>query len=254
MRAHVTTEEPVSLDPVKPLLGHCLSPMAMRFAKEYADFLARVDFKDMADHPLEFIRSCEGHCSSDGERHTIWLDTKNEYFEALMMHHALAGVLTERGFPRTMHAGGLTSDFRVPYLAALLSSAVMDPVIDGWLARSGYAVYDRDMLTQRAVEQVWLDTRLKNPKTYGFRFCKWTLVTVLIRLDLTFDGEMVNLLHALIRKKFPEPWALAERLSAFILQKGFAQPHSALIAMLQLRAALKLEGKITIVDGEGTRY
>ena len=86
------------------------------------------------------------------------------------------------------------------------------------------------------------------------RFCKWTLLTVLMKLDFTFEGETVSLLYALIRKKFPEPWELSERLSRFILKKGFTEPYSALIATLQLRSAQKLESKVAIIDAEGTSY
>jgi hypothetical protein len=254
MYGHVTSGRPPLSEPIDAVLGHQLSPMAGQFMAEYADFLTRVDFKDIEEHPLTYIRSVEAHSSCDGQRHTIWLDTKNPNFEPLMMHQAMRGILMERGFPRTTCPAGVTLDDRLLYLGSLLSSAVTDPIIDRWLIKGGYTVYDRALLGQRTMEQVWLDSRVKDPKPYGFIFCKWTLLAVLMKLDATFDGQAVNLLHALIRKKFPEPWELGERLSTFILKKGFAEPFSALIAMLQIRNALKLEDKVPIVDAEGIRF
>jgi len=254
MHGHVTPGRSPLSEPIDAVLGHQLSPIARRFAAEYAGFFARVDFKDIAEHSVTYIRSAEAHCSCDGQRHTVWLDRESPDFESLMMHQAMRGILMERGFPRTTYPAIGALDARLLYLSSLLSSAVIDPIIDGRLIESGYGVYDREILTRRTMEQVWLDKRLKNPKTYGFRFCKWTLLTVLLMLDSSFEGETVNLLHALIRKKFPEPWELADRFSKFMLKKGFTEPYSALIALLQLRSALKLEDKVAIVDAEGIRF
>jgi hypothetical protein len=64
----------------------------------------------------------------------------------------------------------------------------------------------------------------------------------------------VHLLYALIRKKFPEPWEVAETLSASIRKEGFAEPYLALRAMLELRNALNLQSRIPVIDGEGRRY
>jgi len=254
MYDHATSGKPRLAEPLAAVLGHQLSPQARRFATEYADFLIRVDFKDIADHPQEFIRSAEAHCSSDGVRHTIWLDKESSDFEALVMHQAMRGILMEEGFPRTTSPATPALDARLFYLASLLSCAVIDPIIDIRLMESGYGVYDREILTRRTMEKVWLDARAGTPKPYGFLFCKWTLLTVLLKLDPTFKGETVNLLHALIHKKFLEPWELADRFSKFMLNKGFRQPYSALIALLHLRSALKLEDKVSILDAEGTRY
>jgi hypothetical protein len=240
--------------PADAILGHQLSPRARRFAAEYADFLLRVDFKDLSEHPLADVRSAEGYCSSDGRRHAIWLDTASPDFEGLMMHQAMCGILMERGFPRTVCPPNAASHPFLRYLSSLLASAIIDPVIDGWLMKGGFGVYDREMLSRRAMADAWLDARRGTPKQYGFLFCKWTLLTVLMRLDSTFEGDSVNLLHALIHKRFPQPWELADELSRSIRERGFAEPYSALTAMLRLRTALNLQGKIPVIDAEGMRF
>jgi hypothetical protein len=253
MHGYISSGRPPLSEPPAFVLGYQLSPRAKRFAAEYADFLVRVDFRDIADHPHQYIRSAEAHCSCDGHRHTIWLDKQSHDFESLMMHEVMRGILMERGFPRTICPPIATFDALLLCLSSLLSSAVTDPIIDGWLMKDGYGVYDREELTSRTMAQVWVDARQGTPKEYGFLFCRWTLLTVLLRLDSTFEGDTINLLYALIRKKFPGPSELAEELSESIKKKGFTEPHSALMAMLKLRGALNLQNKIAVVDAEGRR-
>jgi len=250
MYGHVTSGRQPLSEPIADVLGCQLSPRARRFTEEYADFIVRIDLKDIADHPLEYIRSAEAHCSSDGMRHTIWLDKESPHFEGLMMHQVMRAILMEQGYPRTTCPTGLSSYAHNLYLSSLLSSAVTDPIIDSLLFRDGYEVYDRQELIRRTMEQVWVDAQQGTPKEFGFHFCKWTLLTVLLRLDFTFEGDSVRLLFALIRKKFPEPWKLGDELSRSIKKKGFTEPHPALMAMLELRNALKLEGKIIVLDAE----
>ena len=253
MYGQVTSGRPPLAEPIDVVLGHRLSPSAQRFAAEHADFLVRVDFRDIADHSDPYIRSAEAHCSCDGVRHTIWLDTKSADFEGLMLHQAMRGILMERGFPRTKCPPCAALFPFLLYLSSLLGSAITDPVIDRWLTQEDLRVYDRELLVRRTTAQVWLDARRGPPKEYGLLFCKWALLTVLMRLDPTFERETTNLLYALIRKKFPEPWGLGDELSQSIRQKGFTEPHSALYAMLELRSALRLEDKIEIIDAEGIR-
>ena len=253
MHGYISSGRPPLSEPPAFVLGYQLSPRAQQFAAEYADFLVRVDFKDIADHPHQYIRSAEAHCSSEGLRHTIWLDRQSLDFEGLMMHQVMRGILMERGYPRTTCPPAANFDTQLLYLSSLLSSAVIDPIIDMLLMEDGYGVYDREVLTKLSMEQVWLDARKGTPKEYGFLFCKWTLLTVLLRLDFTFEGDAANILHALIRKKFPGPSELAEELSESIKKKGFREPHSALMATLKLRGALNLQDKIAVVDAEGRR-
>jgi hypothetical protein len=253
IHGYICSGRPPLAEPPVTVLGHELSPRARLFAAEYADFLARMDFKDIADHPQEYIRSAEAHCSCDGQRHTIWLDKESHDFESLMMHQVMRGILMERGFPRTACLPIATFNSLLLYLSSLLSSAVTDPIIDGWLAKGGHGVYDREVLIRRTMAQVWLDAQRGTPKPYGFLFCKWTLLTVLMRLDPTFEGDALNLLLALLRKKFQGPSELAEELSESIKKKGFTEPCTALTAMLALREALRLQGRIAIVDREDRR-
>jgi hypothetical protein len=253
MYGHVTSGRPPVSQPIESVLGHQLSPRARKFTEEQADFLLRVDFEDIASHPLEELRSAEAYCSSDGVRHTIWLDKESSDFEGLMMHQAMRGILMERGFPKTICPPGAIIYPFLRYLSSLLASAITDPIIDRWLMHGGFGVYDREILTHRATGDLWLDARRGTPRQHGFLFCKWTLLAVLLKLDPTFEGGTVHLLYALIRKKFPEPWELADKLSASIKKKGFTEPYPALMAMLELRDALKLQVKIPIIDGEGRR-
>ncbi len=240
-------------EPFDAILDRQLTPQARRFVAEHADFLVRVDFRDIADHPHVHIRSTEGYYASAGARHTIWLDKESADFEALLLHETMRGILVERGYPRTACTPDAASCIPMRYLSSLLGSAVMDPIIDGWLTKGGYRVYDREVLTRRAIAEAWLDAPRPNPARYTFLFCKWTLLTVLLMLDSSFEGETVNLLHAIIRRNFSEPWGVAEELSESITGRGFAEPHSALTAMLQLRNVLNLEDKVSLVDAEGTR-
>jgi hypothetical protein len=221
---------------------------------EHADFLVRVDFKDIAYHPLAELRSAEAYCSCDGVRHTIWLDKESPDFEGLMMHQAMRGMLMELGFPKTICPPGVIIYPFLRYLSSLLASAITDPVIDRWLIEGGYGVYDRQILIHRATADLWVDARRGTPRPNGFLFCKWTLLAVLLRLDPTFEGGTVHLLYALIRKKFPEPWEVADRLSAAITTKGFAEPYLALAAMLEVRSTLKLQNRIPVIDGHGRHY
>jgi hypothetical protein len=254
MYGHVTSGRPPASQPIDSVLGHQLSPLARRFTEEHAEFLLRVDFEDIASHPLEELRSAEAYCSCDGLRHTIWLDRESPDFEGLMMHHAMRGILMERGFPKTICPPAAIIYPFLRYLSSLLASAITDPVIDRWLMQGGFGVYDREILTHRATADLWLDARRGTPRQHGFLFCKWTLLAVLLRLDPTFEGGTVHLLYALIRKKFPEPWEVAETLSASIRKEGFAEPYLALRAMLELRNALNLQSRIPVIDGEGRRY
>ena len=77
---------------------------------------------------------------------------------------------------------------------------------------------------------------------------------MLMRLDSTFEGNTTNLLYALIRNKFREPWELGGELSKSIKEKGFAEPYAALMAMLSLRSALDLQDKVPIIDAGGIRF
>jgi hypothetical protein len=132
------------------------------------------------------------------------------------MHETMRGVLMERGFPKTACQPIAASYPPLRYLSSLLASAVTDPIIDRWLMQGNFGVYDREVLSRRAMARAWLDARQEAPRQYGFLFCKWTLLTVLLRLDSTFEGETTNFLHALIRKKVPEPWGLGDELSRSI--------------------------------------
>ncbi len=254
MYGQITSGRPPISEPIDIVLGKELSAQGKKFAAQHADFLVRVDFKDIAEHQDPFIRSAEAHCSSDGVRHTIWLDRESPDFEGLMMHQAMRGFLMERGFPKTTCSPFTPSYPFLRYLSSLLSSAVTDPIIDGWLMKGGYGVYDRELLIRTTMGKVWLDARQGTPRPFGFLFCKWTMLTVLLRLDPTFEGESTNLLHALIRKKFPVPAKLGNNLSALIKKNGFTEPYPALIAMLALRSSLNLQNKIPIVDGEGRHF
>ena len=164
MHSHVTLRSPKVSDPVDTVLGHQLSPLARRFALEYEDFLVRVDFEDIACHPLEELRSAEAYCSCDGVRHTIWLDKESPDFEGLMMHQAMRGILMERGFPKTICPSVAIIYPFLRYLSSLLASAITDPVIDRWLMQGGYGVYDRDLLIHRAAADLWFDARRGTPR------------------------------------------------------------------------------------------
>ena len=253
MYGRVTSGRPPLAQPIDTVLGHQLSPRARKFTEVHADFLLRVDFEDIAYHPHEELRSAEAYCSCDGMRHTIWLDKESPDFEGLMMHQAMRGILMEMGFPKTICPPVPIIYPFLRYLSSLLASAITDPVIDRWLIEGGFGVYDREILTHRATADLWLDARRGIPRHHGFLFCKWALLAVLLRLDPTFEGGAVHFLYALIRKKFPESWELAEELSAWIRKRGFEEPYLALRAMLELRAALKLQNRIPVIDGEGRR-
>jgi len=238
----------VSFDTV---LGQQLSPQARRFGMEHSDFLLRVDFKNIAEHPYPYVRSTEGYYTSAGTRHTIWLNRESPDFEALVLHESMRGIMKEQGFPRTTCP--LDSAFCMPmyYLSSLLGVAITDPIIDDFLTKAGYRVYNREVLTRRAIGEAWLDVPQPILERYTFLFCKWTLLSALLMLDSTFEGETVDLLHTIIRRKFPEPWRLGEELSRSIVTRGFTEPDSALAAMLQLREALKLEDKVFLIDADG---
>jgi hypothetical protein len=254
MYGHVTSGRPPLAEPIDTVLGHQLSPRARKFTEEHADFLLRVDFKDIAWHPLAELRSAEAYCSCDGLRHTIWLDKESPDFEGLMMHQAMRGILMERGFPKTICPPAAIIYPFLRYLSSLLASAITDPVIDRWLMEGGFGVYDRLILIHRATGDLWVDARRGTPRRHGFLFCKWALLALLLRLDPTFEVNTVHLLYALIRKKFPEPWEVADSLSALITKRGFAEPHLALMAMLEARNTLRLQNRIPVIDGEGRRY
>jgi len=251
MHDDATTGTPPLDEPFDAVLGQQLSPQAKRFAMEHSDFLLRVDFKNIAEHPYPHVRSTEGYYASVGTRHTIWLNKESPDFEGLVLHESMRGILMERGFPRTTCP--LDSAFCTPmyYLGSLLGVAITDPIIDGFLTKTGYSVYNREVLTRRAIGEAWLDVPQPILEPYTFLFCKWTLLSVLLMLDSTFEGETVDLLHTIIRRKFPEPWRVGEELSTSIMTRGFAEPHSALAAMLQLREALKLEDRVFLTNTEG---
>jgi len=238
---------------IDAVLGRELSPRASQFAVEYADFLVRVTFKNIAEHPQAYIHCAEAYSSCTGASHTIWLDPKSPGFEALMMHETIRGVLIEGGFPKTACHPNVVSCAPLRYLSSLLGSAVMDPVIDGHLVRGNFGVYDREALTRRTMASVLVDARQGTTGQHGYLFCKWALLTVLMRLDPTFEDETVNLLHALIHEEFPEAWEIADELSKSIMEKGFTEPESALTAMLEIRSALRLQDSVAIVDAEGVR-
>jgi len=241
-------------EPIDTVLGRKLSPRARRFVAEHADFLVRVEFMDIADHPHAYIRSTEAYHACTGTHHTIWLHRKSPDIESLVMHETMRGILMERGFPKTTRHPSAASCLPVRHLSSLLSSALIDPIIDGHLVQGGFGVYDRKVLSRRAMAQAWLDAREGPGSPYGYLFCKWTLFTVLLMLDPTFEGAAVDLLHTMIRTKFTESWELGEVLSKVIKGKGFTEPDLALTAMLELRSALRLEESIVIVDADGIRW
>lgn len=236
------------------VLGHELSPRGRQFTAKHADFLSRVDFRDIAHHPIPEVCSGEGCYFSDGLRYTIWLDRENPNFEGLLMHEIMRGIMMEQGFPKTTYSPELALFPLLPYLSYMLSSTITDPVIDRHLAQGGFEVYDRKVLIHRTTAQIWPDAGQGAPEPYGFFFCKWTLFTVLLSLDPTFEGDAADTLRGLIHEKFPEPADLGDRLSACIKETGFVDPYSALVAMVSLRNALKLHEEIDVVDGWGIRW
>ena len=241
-------------EPIDTVLGYVLSHRTRQFTEEHANFLLRVDFKDIARHPIPEIRSSEGYYSYGNKRHSIWLDRESADFEGLLMHETVRGILLEQGFPKTICPPALRSCPFLPYLGFLLSSAIIDPLIDRHLIQGGFGVYDRKVLVHRVTARVWLDARQKDLESFEFLTCKWTLLTVLLNLDSTFEGDDADTLKELIRSKFPLSADLAARLAACIKEEGFTDPYSALIAMMRLRTALKLNDMIPIVDSGGVHW
>ena len=169
------------------------------------------------------------------------------------MHETMRGILAERGFPKTACHPNVISCAPLRYLSSLLGSAVTDPVIDGYLVQENFGVYDREVLSRRTMARALVDARQGAAGQHGYLFCKWTLLTVLMRLDSTFEGETVNLLHALIHREFSEAWEIGDKLSKSIIEKGFTEPESALAAMLEIRSALRLQDSVAIADADGVR-
>jgi hypothetical protein len=238
-------------EPIDTILGHVLSPGAGRFVAEYADFLARVDFKDISFHPAPEVRSSEGYYSYSGKRHSIWLDRESADFEGLLMHETVRGLLLEKGYPRTTCPTALHACPYLPYLGFLLSSTIIDPVIDRRLTQGGFRVYNRKVLIDRIATRISMDEGQKGSESYEFLTSKWILLTVLLDLDSTFSGDDADSLKELIHDKFPLSARLAARLAACIKEEGFSDPYSALTAMMRLRDSLKLQEMIPIMDGNG---
>jgi len=241
-------------EPIDTILGHVLSPETGRFVAEHADFLLRVDFNDVSFHPAPEVRSSEGYYSYSGKRHSIWLDRESADFEGLLMHETMRGILLEQGYPRAICPPVPHSCPYFPYLGFLLSSAIIDPIIDRRLTQGGFRVYDRKVLIDRIATRVGMDARQKNSEEYEFLTRKWILLTVLLSLDSTFKGDDADSLNELIHDKFPVSSKLADRLAASIKEEGFTDPYSALIAMMRLRDALKLQDMIPIVDKGGATW
>ena len=235
------------------ILGHVLSQGAGRFISEYNDFISKVDFRDIADYPSPDVRSMEGHYSSDGVRHAIWLDPESPDFEGLLLHQTMRAILMERGFPRAECVPAKTYCSLIRYLCGLLSGVIVDPVIDGQLIQGGFPVYNRETLIGRATADVWLDAPQEETAP-EFLFRKWALFTIVLRLDPTFRGDGAERLRNLIRDNFPSSVEFGERFSTTIIETGFTDPYSALIVMVRLRNALKLHNKIHIVDGKGAYW
>jgi hypothetical protein len=254
MHDDVNSAALVSSEPVDTILGHVLSPGTARFVAEHADFLTRVDFKDISFHPAPEVRSSEGYYSYSWKRHSIWLDKESADFEGLLMHETVRGILLEKGYPRTMCPAVLRTCPYLPYLGFLLSSAIIDPVIDRRLTLGGYDVYNRKVLIGRIATRVEVDSRQKHSEEYEFLANKWILLTVLLNLDSTFSGNHADRLKGLIHEKFPLSANRADRLTACIKEEGFTDPYSALTAMLRLRDALKLQEMIPIMDGNGVTW
>jgi hypothetical protein len=240
-------------EPIDTILGQVLSPQAGRFVAEHADFLRRVDFKDIAEHPTPEIRFMEGHYSSDGVRHAVWLDRESSDFEGLLLHQTMRAILMERGFPRAECLPAAVSCRFLRYLGVLLSSVVIDPIIDGQLAGGGFPVYNRQMLIRRATADVWRDA-VQEAAVPEFLFRKWALFTVVLRIDTTFKGDGAEQLRKLIRDEFPLAAEFGDRFSTTIIETGFTDLYSALMVMIRLRNTLKLHDKILIVDGRGTYW
>jgi hypothetical protein len=170
-------------------------------------FLRKVDFEDIADHPTPAVRFMEGHYSSDGSRHAVWLDKESPDFEGILMHQTMRAILMERGFPRAECVPAPASCSLIRYLG------------DGRLLHGGFPVYNREMLISRATADAWLDA-LQEAASPEFLFCKWTLFTVVLRLDPTFKGDGVERLHALIRGKFSHSAEFGDRFSTYYHRDG----------------------------------
>ncbi len=233
------------------VLGRRLLPWAEQFVATYADFLTRVDFRDIAGHPVEDVRSNEGFYEYDGMRHHIWLSTSSPDFEGLMMHEVMRGMLIEEGFPQATCS--IASSPSLQYLSALLPSAIIDPIIDGRLITGGFSVYDRQLLIERAMGEAWVDRRSGRTSDDDFLFRKWTLFTVLLRLDTVFHRASMYPLFTLLKKKFPRSVKLGEELAERIGEKGFAEPRTALTAMIELRSNLRLD-EIELINAYGMSW
>ncbi len=240
--------------PFDTILGHVLTAGARRFVTKHADFLRRVDFKDISLHSVDEARSAEGFYEYSGNRHSIWLDRESADFEGLLMHEAMRGMLMELGYPRTTCPTVLHSCAYLSYLGSLLSSAIIDPLIDRRLTERGFRVYSREVLIDRIKTRVRMDVRERNSEAYEFLTRKWILLSVLLSLDSTFGGDDAERLKTLIRDTFPMSSRLADRLAACIKEEGFTDRYSALTAMLRLRDALRLRDMIPILIGNGTTW
>ncbi len=239
--------------PIDAVLGLALSLPVRRFTAEHADFLLKVDFKDIRDHSMPEVRCAEGHYSFNGVRHTMWLDRESPDFEGLLMHEVMRAIVIERGFPKAICPPALTSCPYIRYLSFLLSNTVADPVIDRRLMEGGFEVYNRRLLIDRAMAEVWHDAKQEASVEDDLLCCKWALFTVLLRIDSAFEADVAAPLHRLIRRKFPLSADIGDRFSTCIKETGFTDVYSALIVMVRLRNALKLSDKIVIIDGHG-RY
>lgn len=238
---------------INAILDNRLSSHAIDFLKKNTDFLHRVEFKDITAHPSVEMRSNEGHHDFDGLKHTIWMDRESPDFEGLMMHLTTRGILLEKGFPTTTCRFSAAFDRSARQFYPLLSAAIMDPVVDARLVEAGFHVYDRDILVERAMAGVWLDSRKQSPEDDRFLFCKWALFMVLLGLDPTFETQKARILRALISRKFPASWSFGDKMAAWLKKRGLSEPRRALAGMLILRSELKLQSKISIIDASGMR-
>ena len=252
---HDDHEPGISLlsQPIDSVLGRQLSSRARRFVTEYGDFLGKIDFRDIVQHPTPQVRFMEGYYSTDGTRHSVWLSRESPDFEGLLIHQSMRAILMEGGFPRAECEPASVSCSLIHYLGVLLSNVVTGPVIDMQLAQRGFYLYDRETLIRRAIADLWLDAVQKTVAP-GFLFRKWALFTVVLRLDPTFAGDGAERLRRLIREEFPLSVEFGDRFSGTIIETGFKDPYSALIVMVRLRNALELHEKIFIVDGNGTSW
>lgn len=218
------------------------------------------DFQRFYDHTaerlgiaIEFRRNPPfkiwGACEVKNNIATIWLktDMPEPMFEHNTAHELLHAVQQTEGWPEADCGENLPKESAEAFIACLISSTVLDMIVDEQLQKLGF---DRSHADEIRYKQKRLALQTESvPELEKPHGCEWALHYVMASQALS--PKRCGKLRALYQARAPHIAEKGEELVAILQKNGWKSPDQALASMVAIRDSLGLNSKqVTITNGK----